>query len=386
MKAKYIVLINFIIIMTLTGISDSLRGVFLPIFQSNFELSTTQSSLIITMSYLGNFLILLLGGYFIDKYNSKPVIMGILGIWIGALIVFITTNNYYFLLLGMFFCMGASTLLSTSINLVAPILFVNTPGLIVNVLGFTQGVGTSGSQNIIGKYANGIGTWKVVNIGLLAIGLLTFITLFFLKIPEKEIHKEQKLNYKTITNNSSFIYFVFIFGFYFIAEHGILNWLVSYSNQQLEYSMSQSSTYLSIFFGGITLGRLVLSPIVDKLGVFRSITISTIIGATLYVSGALLGKDFIILLSLSGICISTIYPMLILMIRKFYPSYAIATATGTIISIATLFDIAFNMLFGIMVDSIGFKKSFLILPLSMIAFCFCYFLFRKNVSPPNPVH
>lgn len=380
MKAKYITLINFIIIMTLTGISDSLRGVFIPIFQNNFNLNTSQASLIITMSYIGNFLILLLGGYFVDKYKPKPVIMSILGIWISALIVFITTNNYYFLLLGMFFCMGASTLLSTSINLVAPVLFINTPGLIVNILGFTQGVGTSGSQNIIGKYANGIMAWKLVNIGLLTVGILAFIALFFIKMPDKEVSKRLKVSYKTIASNPAFIYFIFIFGFYFIAEHGILNWLVTYSNKQLGYSMSQSSTYLSIFFGGITLGRLVLSPIVDKLGVFKSVTISAIVGGTLYVLGALLGKDFIMLLSLSGICISTIYPMLVLMIRKFYPSHAIATATGTIISIATLFDIAFNMLFGVMVDSIGFHKSFFILPLSMIAFCFCFFLFRKNIS------
>lgn len=382
MKAKYITLINFMILMILTGISDSLRGIFIPIFQNSFQLNTSQASLIITISYVGNFLILLLGGYLIDRYKPKPVIMSILGIWLSALIVFITTNNYYFLLLGMFFCMGASTLLSTSINLIAPILFVNTPGLIVNVLGFTQGIGTSGSQNMIGKYANSIMSWKIINIGLFIIGILAFSTLFFIKIPEKEVSKREKVSYKTIASNPSFVYFVLIFGFYFIAEHGILNWLVTYSNKQLGYSMSQSSTYLSIFFGGITLGRLVLSPVMDKLGVFKSVTISAIIGGILYVLGALLGKDFIILLSLSGLCISTIYPMLILMIRKFYPSYEIATATGAIISIATLFDITFNMLFGVMVDFIGFYKSFFTLPLSMIAFCFCYFLFRRNISTP----
>lgn len=379
MKNKYITLISLVIIMILTGVSDSLRGVFIPIFQNTFQLDTTKASLIITMSYIGNLLFLLYGGYFIDKYSRKPVIMSILGIWMAALVVFITTNNYYCLLIGMFFSMGASTLLSTSINIVAPVLFVSTPGLIINVLGFTQGVGTSASQNIIGKFAMDISSWKIINLWLLIVGLLALVTLFFIKLPEKPVATKEKVQYKHIISNPAFIYLVFIFGFYFIAEHGIMNWLVTYSNQELKYSIAKSSTYLSIFFGGITLGRLVLSPLVDKLGVFKSISISAGIGGTLYIVGALLGKDFIMLLSLSGICLSTIYPTLVLMVRKFYPVHTIATATGTIISIATLFDIGFNMLFGMMVDAFGFKTSFLILPLSMATFCLCYFLFRKKV-------
>ncbi|NLP47214.1 MAG: MFS transporter [Epulopiscium sp.] len=379
MKNKYITLLTFIIIMMLTGISDSLRGIFIPIFQNTFQLNATQASLIITISYIGNFLILLFGGYFIDKYNHKTVIMGILCIWMGALVIFITTNNYYCLLFGMFFCMGASTLLSTSVNIVAPVLFMNTPGFIVNVLGFTQGIGTSGSQNIIGNYVQDISSWKIINCGLLITGILAFIVLIFISLPEKKNKQKEKVDYKTIIQNNTFIYFVFIFGFYFIAEHGILNWLVTYANKQLGYSMRQSSMYLSIFFGGITLGRLILSPLVDKLGVFKSVSISAGLGGILYTVGVVLGKNFIILLSLSGICVSTIYPTLVFMIRKFYPFEIIATATGVILSISTLFDVTFNLFFGIMIDVFGFHRSFFILPLSMIAFCLSYFLFRKNI-------
>jgi fucose permease len=280
--------------------------------------------------------------------------------------------------------MGASTLLSTTINITAPLLFVNSPGLIINVLGFTQGIGTSASQNLIGKAAGKFTTWQLVNTGLLAVGLLAFVMLTLIKLPDQQEKANEKIRgkvaYKEIFSNPAFIHLILIFGFYFIAEHGILNWLVSYASKELGYSMSSSSMYLSIFFVGITAGRLLLSPLVDRLGVFKSISIFGGVATVLYTAGALMGKNYLMLLSLSGICFSIIYPTLVLMIRKFYSADRIASATGTIISIATLFDIGFNMLFGVLTDYIGFKISFLILPVSMVVFYGCYWRFKKHIK------
>ena len=61
-----------------------------------------------------------------------------------------TTDNYYVLLITMLFTMGASTLMNTMINLFVPMYFA-APGLIVNnTLFFVQGIGTTGSQMILG--------------------------------------------------------------------------------------------------------------------------------------------------------------------------------------------------------------------------------------------
>jgi MFS family permease len=79
------------------------------------------------------------------------------------------------------------------------------------------------------------------------------------------------------------------------------------------------------------------------------------LGTLSYIAGILSGKQGIILLSLSGLGISILYPTLVLMIRLFYEEDRIATATGAVISLATLFDIAFNMAFGKLVDSYGLR-------------------------------
>lgn len=171
-KRTYIVFIAFSICMIVLGASDSLRGIFSIVFQDYYELSTTQLSMIVTISYLGNLVFLLCGGNFLDRFNKKYVFISTLSIWIIGALLFIRGNSYISLLLGMFLCTGASTLLNTTINILVPAIFAGAPGLIVNVLFFIQGIGTSGSQNIVGRFAADISYWKMVNIVLLAASLI----------------------------------------------------------------------------------------------------------------------------------------------------------------------------------------------------------------------
>jgi fucose permease len=343
--------------------------------------------MIVTVSYIGNLVFLLYGGRFADQYKQKTVGIIVMVLWLAAIAMYIFTDNYYCLLLGMFFSMGASTLMNTMINIMTPLIFVGAPTMVINTLFFTQGIGTTGSQKLVGMYAQGVSSWKTVNLVLLIIGIVGVILLCFTWIPEKKqsFTKEGKKqgSFKEVIHNGAFGYLILILGFYFVAEHGILNWFVTYGTKQLELSVAQASTYLSIFFAGVTLGRLIFAPVVHKLGIHKSITIFGGIGMLLYVVGILLGKNTILLLSTAGLFFSILYPTLIMMIQKYYDKSIIATATGMIISVATIFDIMFNALFGKVVDLIGFSNSFLILPVCMILFYVCYNLFKWKIKPIN---
>ena len=276
-KRTYIVFIAFSICMIVLGASDSLRGIFSIVFQDYYELSTTQLSMIVTISYLGNLVFLLCGGNFLDRFNKKYVFISTLSIWIIGALLFIRGNSYISLLLGMFLCTGASTLLNTTINILVPAIFAGAPGLIVNVLFFIQGIGTSGSQNIVGRFAADISYWKMVNIVLLGASLIGMLFMFYSTIPKVE-QKKETISYVHIIKNPAFIFYILIFGFYFIAEHGILNWFMLYGINGLELEYDRASFFLSIFFGGITLGRLMFAPLVQMLGVQRSVIVFGLIG------------------------------------------------------------------------------------------------------------
>lgn len=383
MRKKAAVFISFMIIMIVMGASDSLRGIFAVMFREHFELSAFQISLIITVSYLGNLIFLFWGGAFVDRYHKKKALLAIVSIWLCGVALFIFTDDYVLLLIGMFFCMGASTLINTTINILVPAVFAASPGMIVNILFFVQGIGTSTSQNFGGKLTGNYSSWQGINLFLAVLAVVGAVFLLTADIPEVRQEGRKKISYKGILKAPIFWSLTLIFGFYFIAEHGILNWLLLYGINELELSSGQASAYLSLFFGGITLGRLLFAPVVQKLGVKKSITLFGGVGTVGYITGILSGKAGIMLLSLSGLGISILYPTLVLMIRLFYEEDRIATATGALISLATIFDIVFNMAFGKLVDSYGLRISIMILPFSMAAFYISYLIFvgsRKKES------
>lgn len=259
---KTMIFTSFMMIMIGLGASDALRGVFAPIFQSHFRLNTVQLSMIITISYVGNLLFLSLGGMVVDRYKRKNVAIGVMVLWMGALVLYLATDHYICLLAGMLFAMGASTLMNTIINLTTPLVFLATPGLVVNTLFFIQGIGTSGSQSLVGNFADGIGSWKIANGILLALGAVGTVLLFFSKVPEREDEytdldkareaekNRKKPGLKAVFGNPAFYYISVSFGLYFVAEHGILNWLVTYLQNALGMAASSASNYLAIFFGG----------------------------------------------------------------------------------------------------------------------------------------
>lgn len=374
----------FVVLMVGLGSSDSLRGIFSTIFQQHFALSATQLGLIVTVSYIGNLVFLLVGGNLSARFAKKRVLQVLMLIWMAALALFALTDSYPVLLVAMALVMGSSTLLNTTMNLITPLLFTAAPGFFVNFLFFTQGIGTSGSQFFLGSMADGFPFWQYTNLGLLVLGVAAFGMLLFCQVPEEPAVAPGALPQAEgrLTDRLGVVVpFVLVFGFYFIAEHGVMNWLVAYGTTGLEMTQAAASRYLSVFYGGVMLGRLVLSPLVDKLGVIRSMQLFGVISGVLYVAGSLGGAALMPLWAASGFFLSILYPTLVMSIRLYFPAQQVSGAAGTIISIASLADILFNVGFGRLVDLAGYRLSICVLPVSMVLFLITFLLFTRRCRP-----
>ena len=55
-RTKWIAFLCFAFLMAGLGANDALRGIFAPVFQNRYDLSGSQLSLIVTISYVGNLL------------------------------------------------------------------------------------------------------------------------------------------------------------------------------------------------------------------------------------------------------------------------------------------------------------------------------------------
>lgn len=383
---KAVPFLCFAVLMFGLGSSDSLRGIFAPVFQNRYALSDTQLSLIVTISYVGNLLFLSLGGKLLDTFGRKTVVLSVTAIWVLSMLLNVVSDSYICILISMFFALGASTLLNTTVNILTPVVFSGYAGLMVNIFFFIQGIGTSGSQFVLGRYGLSYPGFKGVSFLLLLIGaaagfLLILIPLGGEKQPEHLQSKGKTEAPVTQANPKPavFILLCTMIGFYFIGEHGIMNWLFSYCIQAFQLPSGKASVYLSLFWGGMTAGRLIFAPVVQRQGTVKSIRIFGTVGTLLFCAGILIGENGILLLSISGLAISVLYPTMVLLIQQIYPAEVVATRTGAIISVATVADIVFNLFFGVITGAIGYRLSFMILPACMAGFNICYMALQKYI-------
>lgn len=406
---RWIPVLCFGVLMLGLGSSDSLRGIFSPVFQEHYSVGGKGLSMMVVISYVGNLLFLSVGGKMMDTFDRKKVAMGMLGIWMAAVLLNVLTDSYPMILLSMFLALGASTMLNTTVNLLTPMVCAGYAGMMVNIFFFIQGIGTSGSQFLLGRYAFSYNGWKMINgvlfaVGLVSLGLFAMVNLKPEKretqsaegnsqgeqrrkssdgVVENGIAQSQngkKKKPQDMPGASVFWLLVLMMGFYFIGEHGIMNWMLTYCMNALQMPSHTASAYLSIFWGGMTVGRLVFAPVVQKLGVRKSLKYFGGAGTVLFVAGVLSGSKGVILLSGSGLLISILYPTMVLFFQQIYPSSVVATKTGAIISAATIADIVFNAGFGALSDSVGIQISFLILPVCMVLY-YCFYLLLLRVSP-----
>lgn len=110
----------------------------------------------------------------------------------------------------------------------------------------------------------------------------------------------------------------------------------------------------------------------QKWGVRRSLTVFGLLGTVLFGAGCLLGEAGVPLLGISGLAISILYPTMLLFLQQLYPRSCVAAKTGAIISIATIADIIFNAGFGFILETVGYRVGFLMLPCFLLAFYLLY--------------
>ena len=156
-----------------------------------------------------------------------------------------------------------------------------------------------------------------------------------------------------------------------------MNRLMSYCLNEFQMESSQASLSLSLFWAGMTIGRLVFAPVVQKWGAKHSIAVFGGIGTVLFTVGCILGQAGVFLLGMSGLAISILYPTMLLFLQQLYPVHCVAAKTGVIISVATIADIAFNAGFGFVLSAVGYRVGFLLLPCFLIVFYVLYHVIGK---------
>ena len=90
----------------------------------------------------------------------------------------------------------------------------HSAGVLVNFLFFTQEIGTSGSQYILGSHADGFAFWQHTNLVLLILGAVAFVLLLFCNVPEEAAAPADAPPQKGGYDWRIIVPYVLVFGFY----------------------------------------------------------------------------------------------------------------------------------------------------------------------------
>jgi fucose permease len=382
-KKSILPIIFIFIMMILAAAAENVRGIFIPLFKNNFSLNDTEIGLMLTVSSMGYLIFTYIGGVLCEKIGQKNVFIAGFMAMIFSLVGLWASKSYFMLLFFMFMMNIGLSLISIAINTIIPVLFISFQAILMNLTHFCYGLGSTVVQRISGVLLfNGVG-WR--NIYLAEAGLFLLVFLFFLPIKIPNTHKSNAENTEATKNSDLFknklVYFYMLgLGFYVFAEMGTASWLVNFIEKTYAFDKSRSSFYLALFFGLLTVGRLVGGFIAERVGYLRLVLISLSAAAVLFFAGISIGEAGLIIISMSGLFFSVTFPTVLVTISKVFKGHG-AYATGIIVTASSSLNMILNMLMGYLNDNIGVYTSFYLIPAGLtVSFLFVFAIYRNTKS------
>jgi fucose permease len=344
--------------MLLFGFVENIKGAVIPSIREMFQVSYASVGVMLFIGSAGYLTATFLGGLAGDRFGQKRVIgTGYLLILLAGLGMALAASFAQVCVL-MFVLNAGFGCLEVGVNSLGARIFLRNSALMMNLTHFFYGVGSMGGPAYAaGMLVNDTPWGRIYALAVFAV-VVVLLVLLLARFPSSaERQKEQRLSIRQVAATGKVWLFVLVISLLVIVEVGIGNWLVSYLRGTYAMGEDQSAQWLSLFFLFFTLGRLFGGYIVEKMGYVRCIATFIVVILALYAGGFALGQSGVILFSLIGFFISTMYPTFMAMIMKEFP-VATGSVMGFIITAVAAVSMVVNWIVGQTSDLLGVGVGF----------------------------
>ncbi len=340
-KTNYMIFATFFS-MLIMAITDSTKGILIPSFKDIFSVSDTTIGTFLLLGSLSYVASTYLGSILCSKLGQKSIIM--LGMTIAGTAFLITSfsKSFTHIMVGYVVITIGIAFIAIGLNTLIPLVKVTYLGLLMNLLHFFYGAGSTITQRVTGYLVfEGI-SWRYIFIAYFGLYLLSFIVYAFVQTPEDQsTHSGRSKG--PINNKVMLVLFCASLGFYVAAEIQTANWLLNYLKEVLLININEGSFYVAFFFGIFSVGRLLGGLVVERFGYLKSVIISLSMALGLYTAGLILGGKALILVSVSGLFFAITFPTMLLVIQKTFSENAtqiagIATMSASLTSMIVGFS------------------------------------------------
>ena len=247
------------------GLGMSALGPMLPYLASNVNVSIAQISFLFTASSLGYLIGSAGGGRLYDRFKGHRLMFLALVLMVVMSFLIPLMTTFFILLVVMFFFGLGMGLLDIGGNVNLLWVYQSRVGPFMNALHFSFGVGAFLSPIILHnvmRLTGGALTWPFWSLALLF--LPGIAGLIFLSSPENP-EENGNANHSSTTNLRLVILMMALFFLYVGVEGGFGGWIFTYATEGNIVSESAASYINSIYWGALTLGRLITIPLAKKI-------------------------------------------------------------------------------------------------------------------------
>jgi len=296
------------------GFTDNLKGPVIPEMLTFLNLSYSDGSNILLLSYLGFMVATLIAGPLADKLGNRAVMIiagVILAAGVGGTGFAGTATILYFTFFLLGFGLGTIEIAANGI------IMENYPersGFFLNILAFFHGAGSMLAPLFAGKMIADGAQWNSIYKLVFILPVILAISFTIARLSKGKINGpvssdavRQKSGFIKIFNKELFIFSILMVS-YVAAEIGIASWIVEFLQKEKGLSVVRSSLYLSLYFGFMTGGRLLGSAFVDRIGHIKILRIASISSVFILIAGIFSHPSLSIILPFTGFFFSIIFP------------------------------------------------------------------------------
>ena len=328
------------------GFADSARGPAIPRIQADFNATEFQIALLLTMNSVGYLTACSYTAALAKKIGMKTcLIAALLVITVSG--VFICYSPGYALLVAAFFILNLGFgMIEISLGVISAATFTKNTGTMLNLAHFFYGAGSVFSPIVsIGlmaaRYGDGVFGWRYMYLILLSFAIVPAILAMTIR-HKKQDYNKKKTGYAVLLRKPTLWLLIVTVALCVTCEVGTVAWLVNFLEKAYSFSSDKAALQLTLFFVCFTATRLIIGPIIDRVGFINALAVVTAFAGIMITAGVLLGEKATPLLVITGIGIAPTFPTIMAITAKLFADEidlamtAITTIMGVVMIPASL--------------------------------------------------
>ena len=337
--------------MFIFGFVENLRGFSYPLIKTEFGISYEQQGMLVSVLSLSYVLFSLSGGILLSRAGIKKAILTGFVVMILGLIGIFFMGGFLFVAAALFFVSAGFGFFEVGLNALGARIFTARAALLMSLLHFFYGVGSSISPRIAGVLTARLG-WRYVFFLSIPLVLIFFVFTLLARFPSEEDEGRGKsgavkIGFLTALKTPMVWIFSLVLGLMVGVEMSSANWAGLYFQDVYQMDpKTVGAAFISNFFIFFTVSRLLSGFAIEKIGYMRSLFIAVLASFVILFIGFALGAKGIYVLPVLGIFVAIFWPTTLATAMGYFGGDA-PVMTSAIIVLAGALNATLQFLIGL---------------------------------------